>query len=265
MRDIRDSLSSKRWAWVLVLLGGGLAWAGAPASSAFGPGEQTTYAVRYLGVTAGVAQVTVGWKMEQFGREVWPLVCVGRTTDVGAVFPVNDRFVSYWDPLTGEAVGADFFADENKVRRRERYQYDAASGEAIATKQQTGGRPHEARYAIEPGTVDLASAAFRLRNTRLAPGQVHELPIFTGVKLYRMKATVVGVEQVSTGLGVLDVYRVTVNGDFSGQLSTKGLMTLFYTADDKQLPVRGEAEFLLGKVVLEAVKYEPGMRLAGGL
>jgi hypothetical protein len=41
-------------------------------------------------------------------------------------------------------------------------------------------------------------------------------------------------------------------------------MTVFYTADDKQLPVRAEAEFVLGKVVLEVVKYEPGMRFAGG-
>ena len=57
---------------------------------------------------------------------------------------------------------------------------------------------------------------------------------------------------------------MTVNTDFSGQLETQGLVTLFYTADEKHLPVRAEADFLLGKVVLEAVKYEPGMRFAGG-
>lgn len=41
-------------------------------------------------------------------------------------------------------------------------------------------------------------------------------------------------------------------------------MTVFYTADEKQLPVRAEAEFALGSVVLEAVRYEPGRQWARG-
>lgn len=265
MRDIDAPAPSKRLASLAVLVLAGASAAQTPVSSAFGPGEQTTYAVKYLGLTAGLAQVTVGWKMEQFGREVWPLVCVGRTSDAAAVFPVNDRFVSYWDPVAREAVGADFVADENKQRRRERYQFDLAAKEAIATKQAAGQKPRESRYAIDPGTLDLASAAFRLRNEKLEAGRFYEMPIFTGVKVYRLKASVLGRETIATPLGPLDVYRVTVNGDFNDKLATKGLMTLFYTADDKQLPVRAEAEFVLGKVVLEVVKYEPGMRFAGGL
>jgi hypothetical protein len=183
---------------------------------------------------------------------------------VGAVYPVNDRFVSYWDPVAREAVGSDFVAEENRQRRRERYQYDFGALEAIATKQQAGKPAIERRYGLEAGTVDLASAAFRLRNAALAVGQVHELPIFTGDKSFRMQATIVGTERLATPLGELDVFRVTVTTDFSGSLATKGQVTLFYTADDKHLPVRAEADFVLGKVVLEAVKYEPGMRFAGG-
>jgi hypothetical protein len=232
--------------------------------SAFGPGEQATYAVKYLGVPAGVAQVTVGWTMEHLGREVWPLLCVGRTTDVGAVFPVNDRFVSYWDPVTREAVGSDFVAEKNRKRRRERYRYDFAAGEAVATKQAQGKPEVESRYAIEADTVGLASVAFRLRNEALAEGQVHELPVFTGVKSFRMQASVVGTERLATPIGELDVFRVTVSTDFSGSLTTRSALTIFYTRDDKHLPVRAEAEFVLGKVVLEVVKYEPGMRFAGG-
>jgi hypothetical protein len=54
-----------------------------------------------------------------------------------------------------------------------------------------------------------------------------------------------------------------MNGDFNGQLTTRSLITLFFTADDKQLPVRAEAEFLLGHVVLDATAYEPGLRWVG--
>lgn len=258
---------SRRWCLTALLasVAASAASAAAPVTTAFGPGEQTTYTVRILGVTAGEAQVTVGWAVERFGRAVWPLVCVGRTTDLGEVYPVRDRFVSYWDPATGEAVGADFLAEENRKRRIERYRYDFDALEAVTTKQWVGKAPREGRYVIEPGTMDLASAAFRLRASRLEVGQVHELPIFTGTKLYRMKASVVGSEKLRTLFGEVEVLRVTVNGDFSGNLATEGLMTLFYTADEKQLPVRGEAQFALGSVVLEAVRYEPGRQWAGEL
>jgi hypothetical protein len=247
-----------------VWIAGLLAWGAARAEvlpagpSAFGPGEQTSYTVKFLGVTAGVAEVTVGWPTERFGRTVWPLVCVGRTTGVATVYPVNDRFVSYWDPQTGEALGSDFLAEENRKRRVERYRYDFTALEAITTKQQLGQAPREGRYPIEPRTLDLASAAFRLRSSRLEVGEVRELPIFTGTALYQMKASVVGAERLATVFGEIDVLRVTVNGEFNGKLATRGLMTIFYTADEKQLPVRAEAEFAVGSVVLEAVKYEPG-------
>ncbi len=249
--------------WVMVIAGVALAEAPAKLVSVFGPGEQTTYEVSYMGVTAGRAELTVGWKMEQFGREVWPLVCVGETTSVGALYPVKNRFITYWDPLARRSVGADFFVQENKFRARERYEYDFEAGQAIVTRESPGWPKTEKRVDILEGTVDLAAAGFSLRNFELEPGQVHELPIFTGVKLYKMKATVVGRELLSTAMGELEVYRVTVNGDFSGKLATQGLMTLYYTTDERRLPVRAEAKLVLGSVRIEAVKYEPGRRYTG--
>jgi Protein of unknown function (DUF3108) len=231
--------------------------------SVFGPGEQTTYEVSYVGIVAGRAQLTVGWKMQQFGHEVWPLVCSGETTQVGLVWPIHDRFISYWDPMERRTVGSDFFVDENKKKRKERYTYDLESKQAIVTRQSEGREPSERRFDIEQGTLDLAAAGFGLRNTPLVAGAVHDLPIFTGVKFYRMKATVVGREKLESQLGDVDVYRVTVNGDFNGNMKTQGLITLFYTADDKQLPVRAEAEFGFGKVRIDAVGYLPGHRYTG--
>lgn len=247
-----------------LLLLAGLAQAG-DVTSVFGPGEQTTYEVSYMGLSAGRAEITVGWTMDQFGREVWPLVCVGETTDLGAVYPIKDRFITYWDPRERKSMGADFIVHENKYRSRERFTYDHQAGVAHVQRQVPGRPPSGAMYEMEQGTLDLAAAGFALRNTPLVVGQVHEMPIFTGRKLYKMQARVVGRETITTGLGTLEVFRITVNGDFSGKLATEGLMQLFYTADEKQLPVRAEAKLVLGTVKIEAVKYEPGRRMTGEL
>ncbi len=249
--------------WLMLLAGSAFAQGGPRLASVFGPGEQTTYDVSYMGITAGRAEITVGAPMEQFGREVWPLVSVGETTQLAAMFPVKDRFISYWDPRTRGSVGADFFVHESKHRAKSRFKYDFEANQVMVTREAPGWPTTEKTYSIEQGTLDLAAAGFSLRNIPLEVGAVHELPIFTGTKFYKMKATVVGRESLSTGLGEVEVFRVTVNGDFTGKLATEGLMTLFYTADEKQLPVRAEAKLMLGYVRVDAVKYEPGRRSTG--
>jgi len=232
--------------------------------SVFGPGEQTIYEVSYLGITAGRAEITVGWEMEHAGRTVWPLVCVGETNErTSAIYKIKDRFVSYWDPLAREATGADFFVNESKHHAKERFKFDLDANTATVVREAPGWPTTERNYQLEEGTVDLAAAGFIFRNRKLVPGETHVLPVFTGKRLYKMHATVVGKETLKTGLGELEVYRVTFNGEFDGKLAAEGLMTIFYTTDEKQLPVRAEAKLALGSVKIDAVKYEPGRRYTG--
>lgn len=228
---------------------------------AFGPGEKTTYEVSYLGLPAGRATLSVGWTIHQFGQEVWPLVCVGQTSTFGRLWPVDDRFISYWNPRSERPVGADFFVRENKHRRKEQYHYDATQSQIHVIRQLEGRAPADFHYPLESGTVDLASASFSLRNMALAVGQNYDFPVFTGNRLFKMKAVVVSREMLSTALGPLDVFRVTVNTEFQGALMSDELVTLFYTADQKQLPVRAEAHFALGKIRIEAISYQAGVDL----
>jgi Protein of unknown function (DUF3108) len=231
---------------------------GARAAS-FEVGERTAYEVSWLGLTAGRASITVGWPTERDGRQVWPLVCQGTSTGAASIFPVNDRFVSYWDPVAHRPQSADFFADENRQRRRERFTFDAVTHQATAMKQTQGRPPSSATFEMpDDATMDLASAAFSLREVPFAVGVEHALPVFTGVKIYTMKIKVEGKETLATRLGPLEVWRVSLNADFNGQLATRSRVTFFFTADARQLPVRAEADFTLGTVVLEVTEYAPG-------
>jgi hypothetical protein len=232
---------------------------GTPQVSAFTPGEQTAYEVTWLTLTAGTAQLTVGWPSEQFGHTVWPLVCVGQTTSAGAaVYRVKDRFISYWDPTAQQPVGADFFVDEATEHRRERFTYDRAGGQVLVRRQREGEGVKERQFGLPEGTMDLAATGFWLRNVPLQPGLERTVPIFTGNKVFNMLIKVEGRQQLTTQLGELDVWRLTVNGDFTGKLASKGRMTLFFTTDARQLPVRFEAELLLGTVALDITSYAPG-------
>ncbi|MBS1149060.1 MAG: ATP-dependent exoDNAse [Myxococcaceae bacterium] len=240
---------------VLLCAAPGLA-AEAPIRSAFGPGEQSTFEVSYLGVPTGVATITVGLKLQYQGKDVWPLVCTAQT-DLD-IYPVRDRFISYWDFANGHNVGSEFHADENKKRRREKFRYDREQGKIIATKQ-AGGKPEvEVTYALPPGVVDLAAAAFQVRNRKLQPSEEISVQIFTGVITYQMKAKVEGRERLQTPMGEKDCVRVSFTADWSGMLAPRRPLTMWFTDDALHVPVRFAAELMLGTVLAELKTFYPG-------
>lgn len=232
------------------------------AASAFGPGEQSTYKVQYLGVSAGTAQITVGATTTQWGQKVWPIVTLANTDSILAVYPVRDRFVTYWDMSASRSVGHDLLADEGRKKRRQRVQIDHAKKVAKVLKQKEGEGPSEREYEVAPGTGDVAAATFMLRNQPLAVGRTFELPVFTGAKSFVMKAHVEGTEVQETTLGKREVYRIRVATAFSGKFESKRDLYAFLTTDPSHVPVRIEAEFILGKLVAELTDYKPGREVA---
>lgn len=230
-----------------------------PKQVPFGPGEQSLYEVSFLGVPAGIAQITVGLRTEQYGAKVLPLVCVGQTTAALAdVFRIKDRFVSYFDPQAMKPVGADYFIDENRSRRREQFRFNQEPLKAHAHKKKEGQGAYDVSYDVPEGTMDLAAAAFWLRGQPLVVGESREVPIFTGAKWYPMHVVVEGTETLKTRLGEVPVFRVSITTDFQGNAATKGNIVVYYSADERQLPVRVRADFVVGSAVAELVQYLPG-------
>jgi hypothetical protein len=244
------------------LLLSGSALAQGEARTAFGPGEQARYRVQYLGVTAGTAQVTVGAPMKQWGKEVWPLVAVAKTESVAGVWPIKDKFVSYWHSDTQRVLGSDMLEDENGRRRRVRVKHTEDGRSALVVKQKDGETPREYTHELVEGTLDVAGATFALRNRTLAVGQEYSYPVFTGSKSFMMKAKVEAKESLSTSLGKREVYRLRVYTEFSGNLKSKRDMAVWMTADARHVPVRIEADLALGALVAELTEYEQGKVVA---
>ena len=229
---------------------------------AFSPGEQATYQVQYLGVTAGTAQMTVGAPMRQWGREVWPMVSLVRTESLVGVWPVKDKYVSYWDFNAQRVLGSDMHEDQNHKRRRVRVKLSEDGRSAQVIKQREGEEPSERTHELAEGTLDVAGATFALRNRALVVGAEYSYPVFTGSKSFTMKAKVEGRETLNTRLGKQEVYRMRVYTEFSGSLASKRDMTAWVTTDARHLPVRVEAELSLGSIVAEVTTYEQGRALA---
>ncbi len=234
---------------------------GATGGLPFAPGESITYEVTVLGAEVGVASVDLGSAAVVDGVSAWPIVIRSRSAGaIDRVFPVRDRFVSWWDPVTRRAVECRLDASEGgKVRRLSiRFRRPPASGvPATAEVQRTDrdGTVHETD-AVDPDAEDLAAAVAWLRCQRLRPGERYTVPVFTGKKQWPMGATVVGAESVQTPAGRFDCVHVEVSTAFDGKLATRHDLDAWFSADARHLPVRLDADLPIGRLRAEVSKVE---------
>lgn len=229
---------------------------------AFTPGEQTTFTVHYLGMKAGMAQVTVGAETNQWGHAVWPIVTEAKTQSMMSLYTLREHFVTYWESGKDRSIGSDLVAEEGHSRRRQRIVLDHDARTATVIKQKEGERPLETTAAIDPGTADIAAAIFALRNQPLEVGRTFEVPVFTGAKSFTLKATVEGKTTLKTALGMREVFKVRGITDFSGKFASKRDLYCYLTTDPSHLPVKLEAEFILGSIIADVTDYKAGNTLA---
>jgi hypothetical protein len=86
--------------------------------------------------------------------------------------------------------------------------------------------------------------------------------VFTGSRSFVMRAKVEGQQKLKTPMGEKDVLRVKVQTDFSEKLKTQRDITVYFSADASHLPVRVEADFVLGSIVADLIEYKQGRQLA---
>ncbi|MBN1209599.1 MAG: DUF3108 domain-containing protein [Myxococcaceae bacterium] len=234
------------------------------ANKAFGPGEQSLYRVQYLGMTAGTAQITVGAPMKQWGQQVWPIVSLAKSDPALGVWPIKDKFVTYWQAEAQRSLGSDFFVDENNKRRRQRIKLQDEGRTAHVIRQHEGAAPVEATHELPAGSMDMAAAAFALRSRGIAEGQEYTCPVFTGRKSFTLRAKVEGRQRLRTALGEREVFRVKLQTEFSEKLQTRRDIVAYFTTDSSHVPVRIEADFALGSIVAELTEYKQGRLWAMG-
>jgi len=232
-----------------------------PRPLAFSPGEVLTYDARYLGATVGQVTAAVGAATEVAGQKVWPILGAARTESFFAFLPVKDRFVTWWDPESGSTVGSDFQADHNHWRRHERIRYDRKEQTTASFVCEKEGMPTFAETVdVPPDSRDIVAAIFTLRQRRLAVGDHEEIPVFTGKRAFVLKLDVLRTETAEVKAGEFDAVVAAVQVEFSGKLATKQ-MSIVFSNDARHLPVRFDAEFAFGRLVVELRSFERGVSL----
>jgi hypothetical protein len=116
--------------------------------------------------------------------------------------------------------------------------------------------------AVPAGARDLTSAFMWLRLQPLQPGERHEVPVLTGSRLFTLTAEVAGPEKVETPAGAFDAVKVRARVELTGTFSTRRDVLLWFSDDPRHVLVRVQADFAVGSVRAELVRYVPGAAVA---
>jgi hypothetical protein len=220
----------------------------APAVNFSFPAKQTlTYGVDWRVFPAGTAT----FHLEQSGV-LQHVVATGES--VGAVnllFRVNDRFESYFNRTTG--CSASFAKQLQEGRRQVTSNLRFLSGkQVLEEKNLVTGTSKQQEAPIPPCVTDLMSAIFYGGSQPLQPGASFRMPVADAMRVVDVTMKAEAREQIVTTAGTFQTIRVQPVAD-AGVVKNRGNIWIWYTDDERRLPVQMRARLFWGTITMRLV------------
>lgn len=203
---------------------------------AFVEGETLDYNLTWLKVTGGTARMTIAPQDD----------ATYRITSVAKTSPSFSRFFKVRDEIETTVAREDFSTlryvkhlDEDGDRHRE----VTVIEDGVATRT----RRKVKKVRVPRPVMDPISVIYHLRTLDLSPGKAYDLELISDGKRYTVHAKVVRREKVQTPAGTFDCVRVEPQM-VSGGVEREERIFLWYTDDERKIPVRIRTEVKFGAV-----------------
>jgi len=239
---------------VLITSAGGMG-----QSEPFKPGEKLTYDVTWTIFRAGEVTATLGTANEG-NHEAYEVTATARSEGfVPLLFYVDNVFRATSSPQTLCSEGIVKKVNEGHRHKDTQIAFDYSRKMAILDERdlnQPDAGPKHDQFDIPPCVEDVVTAFYYLRRQHLEVSHTLELPVNDGSTTRRVIVEVQAREKVQTPMGTFDALRVEPKV-FGGLLKRKGRMLIWFSADDRQLPLRINAMISVGSIIgtLRSVSY----------
>jgi len=214
--------------------------------------ETLTYTVDWRVFPAG----TTVMRLEQQG-DIERVSASGDTLGaINLIFRVSDRFQSSFNRRTGCSQG---FAKQLQEGRRQvstDLKFDYAQGKArLYEKNLVRGTSKESEAPIGPCVTDLLSAIFYPASQALTPGESFRVPVADAMHTVAVTMKVEARETVRTPLGTYQTIRVQPTAA-AGVVKARGNIWIWYTDDDRHIPVQMRARLFWGTITFQLTALE---------
>jgi len=232
-------------------------WAGGsnpPTARSLQVGERLTYDISWLNITAGTAVMTVGAAGTNVDRPLAKLTTTAQSRPmITKFFPVDNRVESILDPATLLPEHLMFKRREGKKKEDIEYLFHQKEGAVTVVK---GGTTE--RLQMTPGTHDVISCLYYARSVlSLQPGASLPINVYHDKKNRKLDVQVEEIETISSLWGEVETARVLVVMPFQGIFLNKGNIRVWFTNDERRIPVRMKAKVIIGSIVADLVSELP--------
>jgi Protein of unknown function (DUF3108) len=201
--------------------------------------EELAYRVDFIGITMGYARFRYEGKVSIAGKTAYHLNVRAWTSGaLSYIYPINDTINYYLDAETLAPIRAEY-------TRREREKddvalYDQETG-TITYRYRQSGKIRKKVDAV-PSLYDPVSVAYYFRWRDLG---VEDRPrnVYGGRKVYQISSRVLGSERIRTEQGEVDTIAVQPVIRRDGKLENKGDLKVWFSGDERRVPVRFYAKF----------------------
>ena len=219
----------------------------------FKPGETLDYDVGWSSfVTAGTAEIVVKEKKPSFGSVAYYIVAEGRPTSiVSKLYTLYYKEDTLLDVFSLLPQRGSLYSEEGKRHRMKTTTFD--QGAKKATYQIETRTVVKKDLAIPGFTQDALSAIYVLRSIPFKAGDKFNMPVTDNGQVYKVQMQVGAAEPVKTGIGTISGLKITPVITGPDKDAPKGL-ALWLSDDARRLPLRMEAQLLVGKFVVTLSK-----------
>jgi Protein of unknown function (DUF3108) len=197
--------------------------------------------------TAGVATL----RMEQSGSQDH---VIGTADSIGVaalLYRIQDRYNAYFDSKSLCSYKLIKHTEEGSHRRDTVITYDYSRGKAVLEERNLKDNQQKRIENDIPACVtDVLSGIFYVSSLPLQVGATYTFPLNDGGKTVTVQAHVEGKEQIKTPAGTFQTLRVGPEGDSGTLLKNKGKIRIWYTDDDRHLPIQMQAKLFWGTVTI---------------
>jgi hypothetical protein len=219
--------------------------------------EELVYRVDFIGITMGYARFRYKGKVTIAGKPAYHLTVRAWTSGVlSYIYPINDTIDYYLDAETIAPIRQEYTRHE--TGKDDVALYNQETGRITYRYRQTG----KLRKQVEtvPSVYDPVSVAYYFRWRDLG---VENRPrnMYGGRKLYQISTRILGNERIRTGQGEVNTVLVVPVIRRDGKPDDKGNLKIWFTNDERRVPVRLYAKFrkirdwtLVGELVPSTAK-----------
>jgi hypothetical protein len=211
-----------------------------------------TYTVDWRVFTAGTATLHI----ENDNDHAKITASADSVGAINMLYPVIDRFQSYFDPRTGCTSGFSKQTQEGrrKVNTELQMQYQQGRG-VLNEKNLVSGTGKQQSFPLAGCASDLLSGTFYAASQPLRVGESFTFPIADGLRTVNVTMKVEGREEVRTPLGIYKTVRVQPTAS-AGVVKNRGNIWIWYTDDERHLPVQMRARLFWGTITFRLAALE---------